>query len=85
MEPQWQSTGVKQEIPSELDRTPPFDPRTGEHLWTMITMYRWGGPGVERPTLDMENLLSVVGPGCYYCEQPYSEYLAKRRCKGEQT
>jgi hypothetical protein len=79
----WQSTGAQHEVPGTVDRIPDFDPRSGDHLWTIITMYRWGGPTVERPTLDNENLLSVMGPGCYYCEQPWSERLAQRRCKGD--
>lgn len=78
----WQSTGQQHQIPGDVDRIPDFDPRTGEHLWTIITMYRWGGPDVERPTLDSENLLMVTGPGCYYCEEKYTRLLTQRRCKG---
>ena len=78
----WFGTGEKQHVPGNIDRIPEFDPRSGEHLWTIFTMYRWGGPTVETPTLDVENLLSVMGPGCYYCESVYSDQLAKRRCKG---
>lgn len=40
-------------------------------------------PGVETPMLDTENLLLITGPGCYYCEQPYSERVAMRRCSGD--
>lgn len=69
-------------VPKGFDRVPDFDPRTGEHLWTIVNMYRWN-PGTESPILDMENLLTVQGPGCFYCEQVYTPQAAKRRCKGK--
>ncbi|MET0701675.1 MAG: hypothetical protein ABWY93_18650 [Mycobacterium sp.] len=78
----WQPAGHHQRVHGNIDRIPDFDPRSGDHLWTIATMYRWGGPTVETPTLDTENLLLLAGPGCYYCEQPYHESIARRRCKG---
>lgn len=78
-------TGEVFRTEAHVDRIPDYDPRTGDHLWTMITIYRinpanlnGNGPGL----LDRENLLSIQGPGCYYCELPYSELLDKRRCRG---
>jgi hypothetical protein len=89
MEREWTSTGEKQliETPAEFDRIPPFDPRTGDHLWIIITTYKanpgqWDDP-THTPMLDRENLICVSGPGCFYCEQPYSTLLASRRCKGK--
>jgi len=84
----WKGTGFTVEAPPEVDRIPPFDPRSGDHIWLIITAYRvdparWT-PG-HSPHLDTENLVSIVGPGCYYCERPYSERLARRRCPGEPT
>lgn len=78
---QWRSTGHTQHVPGDVDRVPEFDPRTGDHLWTIISMYRWQ-PGTETPMLDTENLLTIQGPACYHCEQPYTQRLASRRCKG---
>lgn len=72
-----------------LDRIPDYDPRTGEHLWIVTTAHRvdpeqWrSGDPTATPMLDHENLLSVAGPGCYYCEQYYSPLLATRRCRGD--
>lgn len=77
----WHSLGQTYRV-DQVDRVPDHDPRSGDHLWTIATMYRWGGPDIERPTLDQENLLLLVGPGCYYCEQTYTERLATRRCPG---
>lgn len=84
----WASTGHREHVSGlEIDRIPPFDPRTGDHLWTVVTAYRVEPAGFADPTatpmLDRENLLSVAGPGCFYCEQPYTPLLASRRCKGE--
>lgn len=72
-----------------VDRIPDYDPRTGNHLWIVTSVYqvdpqqwRSDDPTVT-PMLDHENLLSVAGPGCFYCEQVYTPLLATRRCKGE--
>lgn len=70
----------------EVDRIPPFDPRTGEHLWIVAVAYRVDPSAWDRtklPVLDQENLARIAGPGCYYCEQTYSTLLAGRRCKGQ--
>lgn len=82
----WRPTGHRELVRGHVDRVPVFDPRTGEHLWIMLTVYRvdpllWTDP-VHAPTLDHESLISVTGPGCYYCEQPYGPRVAARRCRG---
>lgn len=76
------SEGFYQQCYGPVDRMPEFDPRTGDHMWTMVACYRWGGPDVEKNMLDLENLLLLAGPGCYYCDQIYTPALATRRCKG---
>lgn len=80
-----QGAGVSVPV-DPLDRIAEFD-RPGEHLWTAMAMYRidpaaWMAFG-ERVNLDTENLLTVAGPGCFKCEQPYSPQLAARRCPGD--
>ena len=86
MERQWTSTGDKQLVEEPPDRTPEYDPRTGAHLWMVLTMYQVDPAAFTDPTrtpmLDRENLLSVQGPGCFHCEQVYTPNLATRRCKG---
>lgn len=86
----WVDTGHYEHInnPSDIDRIPPFDPRSGDHYWIVTTAYHVdpsaftsGNPDVT-PLLDHETLAVVAGPGCYYCEQSYSQRLATRRCKG---
>jgi len=72
-----------------LDRIPNYDPRRGDHLWIVTGVWRvdpedWvsDDPTVE-PLLDQENLISVAGPGCFYCERYYTPWLGRRRCQGE--
>lgn len=90
MERAWVSTGHRERIdsPSDIDRIPPFDPRSGDHFWIVTTAYRVdpkqftsADPSIM-PMLDHESLVVVAGPGCYYCEQPYTPTLASRRCRG---
>ena len=87
----WVDTGHQERIdsPTDIDRIPPFDPRSGDHLWIVVTSYRVNpaqftspDPGVT-PLLDHESLLAVAGPACYYCEQAYTSSLARRRCRGD--
>jgi hypothetical protein len=62
---------------------PPVVP--GEHLWIMITTYRVRNPenfSTERFHADLENLISIDGPGCLWCEKTYSEAKGQR-CAGE--
>lgn len=86
VERRWNSTGHHEETPGRLDNVPEFDPRSGDHLWTVSTMYRVDpelfADKQHTPMLDHETLLLVVGPGCFYCEKVYSKLIASRRCGG---
>lgn len=71
-----------------IDRIPPFDPRSGDHLWITTACWRvdpdrWLNPGGDPVHLDTENMLYVGGLGCYYCEREYTPQLRMRRCKGQ--
>lgn len=90
MEGGFSATGFVQRVPGNVDRVPEFDPRAGEHLWTISLTYRVDpakftpeGAGDGPALLDLENLLLTVGPGCFYCERIYTPLLATRRCPGE--
>ena len=82
----WTSTGFIQKVTEgEFDRVPEFDSRSGDHLWIIAGAWAvrpevWNGDNL--PHLDRENLVSISGPGCWYCEMPWHPILAKRRCKG---
>lgn len=72
--------------PPNLDKIPPFDERSGEHYWLMLVgflVFPLNWEPDKPPVMDQENLVSIQGPGCYHCEQPYTEHLARRRCKGQ--
>lgn len=73
--------------PGGVDRVPEYDPRSGEHFWTAIVMFRIADPGKahrspEPVIMDRENLV-LVGPiGCYFCEKLYVKGMEHRRCSG---
>lgn len=73
------STEAKQLHHADLPAQQP-----GVHLWVVLSMYRVN-PRKERFDLDMENLLTIEGPCCYWCEMAFSEAEAKRRCRGDAT
>lgn len=79
-------TGMKYEASPDVDRIPPYDPRSGDHFWIIPVAFRTD-PSTWDPSspvhLDMENLVFASGAGCYYCEQPYEPRLLRRRCPGE--
>lgn len=59
-----------------------LDPGPGAHLWVMLAAWYVANPREPEINLDRENLLSLNGPGCYKCEQPFSKRLAKKPCRG---
>lgn len=66
------------------------DPGLGVHLWTVLAMFRVSNPEVMFSTdgvvhMDRENLLTIEGPGCFKCEQPWNDRLAQMKCKGSMT
>jgi hypothetical protein len=89
----FEPTGFKQEVtPEELSNRypglPEYDPRSGNHCWIITPVYKinptkW--PADDQVHLDKENLMTIAGPACLFCEQGYSKYLANRRCPGEPT
>lgn len=61
----------------------------GDHVWITAAAFRLSdesaraaAEGGAQVHLDMENLASL-SVGCYVCEEPWSQRLAHRRCKGE--
>lgn len=77
-------TGQQIRVDNPKDRTEEFD-KPGEHLWVMTGMWRLSDPRIAFSgdvSLDTENLLTVNGPGCFKCEQPYRVQMLKEPCKG---
>lgn len=56
-----------------------------EHTWIVLAAYAVNplkedaGEGYD---LDMENLMTVDGPGCLHCERRYTSELASIPCPG---
>lgn len=70
----------------QMHKIPDFDSTKREHYWLMIASFHvkpeiWKPE--DRANLDMENLVSLVGPGCFYCESSYSAELASKPCAGD--
>lgn len=56
----------------------------GKHLWIMAGVWRVTPPfGGQQVLLDMENLISLDGPGCFWCEEHWTPALAQQPCKGQ--
>lgn len=69
----------------------PADPGEGEHLWVMAIaslvpdlqvkqLVRGEDPGDL--VVGGDSVVSLQGPGCYKCEQPFSTHVYFRVCKG---
>lgn len=57
--------------------------KPGAHLWVYVAAWAAGDPRATDALLDNENLVSLTGPGCFKCEQPFSNRLARRPCRGK--
>lgn len=58
--------------------------RPGSHLWIMTAGWQVRNPqrfGNE-VHLDAESIVVFAGPGCYKCEEPFSNRLARQPCRG---
>src|SRR5438045_1166103 len=75
------STGIKIEARHRYHANIDWQP--GRHLWMVLGMWQIKDPESDQFQLDIENLLTIEGPGCYICEQPYSRELAARPCTGD--
>lgn len=57
---------------------PPFN---GRHLWCFVGMWTVKNPAASYQNFDMENLVTVEGPGCFWCEQQWSSTIGAH-CPG---
>jgi hypothetical protein len=81
------STGIKVQARNRYGRTPPT-PAPGVHLWVIVGAWRIINPATTKdPTgeihLDVENLITLDGPGCFVCEQQWTPDLGCRPCPGD--
>lgn len=73
-------TGIYIQVRDKVNADLP-EPAHGNHLWNWVAVFRCADPEAGEMIADSENLLSIVGPGCLHCEEPYSPALARKRCK----
>lgn len=53
--------------------TNPLPEFKGKHYWVVFCMYAVTDPGREGERhLDSENFVSLEGPGCFFCEEPWT-------------
>jgi hypothetical protein len=78
-----------QPIPaSAMERRLVSADRPGAHLWVMVAAWIIADPrSAADPDviklMDRENLVQFQGPGCFKCEQPFSNRLARKPCRGK--
>ena len=79
------TAGDLYEIPTQavLDARLQAADRPGEHLWIMAATWKVTEPRAIRAGdgpnfLDRENLMVLVGPGCFKCEREFSNRLARQ-------
>lgn len=69
---------------TRLDDTVKRALRLREHLWVASALWAVADPASVDPVLlDKESLLAGPLIGCFICENPYTERLARRRCSGQ--
>lgn len=81
---EWRAHGnAKKRLDSDLA----YAIKSESHYWIALAMYHLTDDSLknlktEQVHMDMENLMEV-NMGCYLCEEPYSDRVSKRRCKGQ--
>jgi len=74
------STGIQQQAVSKFAAAlPEFN---GRHLWIFTGAWVVQNPARSHHNFDMENLLTVDGPGCLHCEQHWTPTIGAK-CPGE--
>jgi hypothetical protein len=82
----WQGTGEVFNTPPTLHRIPEYDPKLRQHFWIIPVAYavdpRSWKEG-DSPMLNANNICSIPGAGCYYCERVYTHVEGLKSCRGE--
>lgn len=58
----------------------PLPQFVGEHMWVLTAMWQVD-PAAAHKVLDLDNLLTMDGPLCYWCDQLYAPTI-EERCPG---
>lgn len=78
-------SGILQYVESGEVKMP--DQVEGKHLWCCGAVWEVNRPELKDQQLDMENMINIDGPACWWCEEMYTRELAAKPClsKSEQT
>lgn len=65
--------------------TNPMTAPPGVHLWVATAAWRVNPAEFLKGEahLDLENMLTIGGPGCFICEREYGTEMALQPCPGE--
>lgn len=77
---QLRSTGMMQQAASKYNAEPP--PFTGRHLWVYTAMWQVTEPARTEQWFDMENLVTLAGPVCFWCERAWAPTIGAH-CPGD--
>lgn len=81
--PPLRGTGIVIEAVSKYGKDVPR-PLPGIHMWVITGAWHIVDPSpVASVHLDVENLLTLGGPGCYECEQMWTPAIAAQPCPGD--
>lgn len=72
--------GTRQQAASKFAAAPPE--YTGRHVWVFTAAWVVQNPARTEHNFDMENLLTLVGPGCWHCEQAWKPTIGAK-CPGD--
>lgn len=74
------STGIRVEANRKFNAPlPDFD---GRHVWVATAMWHLANPAASKFTLDVENMITLIGPQCFHCEQPWKPTIGSK-CPGD--
>lgn len=54
--------------------------KPGEHLWVVLAAFRVK-PDSPQMQLDAENILTIGGPGCFWCEEKWTPEIGAEPCR----
>ena len=74
--------GQKREAQHKWHSDPP--PFTGRHLWVVVSTWHIAEPARDQYILDVENLITIDGPACYWCEETWSPTIGAK-CPDDQS
>jgi hypothetical protein len=60
-------------------------PPDGQHLWCNFAVFLLAHPDADSQLMDLENLITIEGPGCLICELPWDPVIDGEPCMGDRS